>query len=47
MSAVSSPELYVESLILNVLTFGDEVPTFRRQLRLNDVTELGVWIGQG
>lgn len=44
MSAVSSPELYVKSPILNVLTFGNGVPTFRRQLRLNDVIELRVWI---
>lgn len=36
-----APELCVESPILNVLTFGDGIPTFRRQLGLNEVMGWG------
>lgn len=39
-----APELCVESPILNVLTFGDGIPTFRRQLGLNEVMGGGGWI---
>lgn len=42
---VSRPELYAESLTLNVPTCADGVPTFKGQLRLNEehVLEAQQW----